>query len=70
MFSDVIRQRTRDIDVKRYCVQLIDKCGSFAYTRDILTQLDRQAREEVARLGGNAHMEAILDSLLGWKDES
>ncbi|XP_044740581.1 geranylgeranyl pyrophosphate synthase [Chrysoperla carnea] len=64
----VLRQRTRDTEVKRYCVSLIEKSGGFAYTRKILTELDAQAREEVARLGGNKYMEAILDNLLTWKE--
>ena len=36
---------------------------SFAYTREVLGRLDKQAREEIARLGGNRHLEQILDSL-------
>lgn len=63
---DILRQRTRDVEVKRYCITLLEKYGSFEYTRDTLIQLDRDARDEVERLGGNPHMEAILDELLSW----
>lgn len=63
---DILRQRTRDVEVKRYCITLLEKFGSFEYTRDTLVQLDRDARDEVERLGGNPHMEAILDELLSW----
>lgn len=62
----ILRQRTRDVEVKRYCITLLEKFGSFDYTRDTLIQLDRDARDEVQRLGGNPHMEAILDELLSW----
>lgn len=62
----ILRQRTRDVEVKRYCITLLEKFGSFEYTRDTLIQLDRDARDEVERLGGNPHMEAILDELLSW----
>ncbi|XP_046667342.1 geranylgeranyl pyrophosphate synthase [Homalodisca vitripennis] len=62
----ILRQRTRDVEVKRYCITLLDKFGSFSHTRDTLSQLDRDARDEVARLGGNPLMEAILDDLLNW----
>lgn len=34
---------------------------SFAYTRNVMARLDIQAREEVARLGGNAALLGILD---------
>lgn len=37
---------------------------SFAYTRDVLRSLTAQARAEVARLGGNRGVEAILDRLV------
>lgn len=70
MLSDILRQRTRDIEVKRYCVSLLEKFGSFAYTRDILASLDEEARNEVRSLGGNPHMEAVLDELLlTWKSK-
>lgn len=62
----ILRQRTRDIEVKKYCVTLLEKYGSFAYTRDVLHQLDLNARAEVAALGGNPLLESILDELLNW----
>ena len=46
---------------------LLEKFGSFAYTREILGDLDRQAREEIERLGGNPHLVTVLDELLSWK---
>ncbi|XP_065350444.1 terpene synthase [Cloeon dipterum] len=64
----IIRQRTKDTEVKKYCVNLLDKFGSFDYTRQVLAQLDAEAREEVAHLGGNPLMEALLDELLSWKE--
>lgn len=47
LFTDILRQRTRDIEVKKYCINLLEKLGSFKYTRDILQSLDREARAEV-----------------------
>jgi hypothetical protein len=40
------------------------KTRSFAYTRDVLRSLTKQAFEEVARLGGNKGVEAILKKLV------
>lgn len=54
------------LQVKKYCVTLLEKYGSFAYTRDVLHQLDLNARAEVAALGGNPLLESILDELLNW----
>lgn len=50
--------------MKRYAVNYMrDRTASFEYTRGVLDKLDRQARDEVARLGGNPKLEAILDAL-------
>lgn len=65
--TDILRQRTRDIEVKKYCIRLLEKLGSFSYTRDILQSLDLQAREEVAALGPNPRMINLMDELLSWK---
>ncbi|XP_073978997.1 geranylgeranyl pyrophosphate synthase quemao [Rhodnius prolixus] len=61
---NILRQRTRDVEVKKYCISLLEKFGSFAYTREVLTALCGEARKEVVSLGGNPHLEAILDEVL------
>mgnify|MGYP004599646003 CR=1 FL=1 len=66
--EDILRQRTKDIEVKRYCVNLLEKFGSFAYTRTVLEELDKEARNEVQRLGGNPLLVRLLDELMSWKD--
>ncbi|XP_055913833.1 terpene synthase isoform X1 [Eupeodes corollae] len=63
----ILRQRTRDVEVKKYCITLLEKLGSFKYTTDILETLDKQAREETAKFGPNPIMETLLDELLSWK---
>ena len=68
LIKDILRQRTRDVEVKKYCITLLDKFGSFEYTRETLNQLDHDAREEIDSLGGNRLLEAILDELLTWRD--
>lgn len=45
--SDILRQRTRDNEVKKYCIGLLEKLGSFEYTRNTLDALDQEARAEV-----------------------
>ncbi|XP_015117516.1 geranylgeranyl pyrophosphate synthase [Diachasma alloeum] len=63
---NILRQRTKDVEVKKYCVTLLEKFGSFAYTRTVLEELDRKARDEVERLGGNPLLLKVLDGLLNW----
>jgi len=62
----ILRQRTKDTDLKRYCVSLLDKFGSFEYTRETLVQLDLNARREIVKLGGNPILERVLDELKNW----
>ena len=56
------------MDVKRYCVSLLEKFGSFDYTRQTLIQLDLDARREIEKLGGNPILERVLDELKNWWD--
>ncbi|KQS43323.1 geranylgeranyl pyrophosphate synthase isoform X2 [Drosophila erecta] len=63
----ILRQRTHDIEVKKYCITLLEKLGSFQYTRKVLETLDAEARAEVARLGSNPYMDRLLNKLLSWK---
>ncbi|KAM7358911.1 geranylgeranyl pyrophosphate synthase quemao [Cochliomyia hominivorax] len=63
----ILRQRTHDVEVKKYCISLLEKLGSFQYTREVLESLDKEARDEVQRLGGNPYMDVLLDKLLTWR---
>ncbi|XP_076633333.1 terpene synthase-like isoform X4 [Colletes latitarsis] len=65
--KNILRRRTKNITVKRYCAALLEKFGSFAYTRNVLEDLDKQARREIERLGGNPLFVAILDKLMDLK---
>lgn len=47
---DILRQRTKDVEVKKYCIHLLEKLGSFKYTREILKKLDEEARAEVIEI--------------------
>ncbi|XP_076369061.1 terpene synthase-like isoform X3 [Tachypleus tridentatus] len=63
---NIIRQRTQDVEIKKYSVDLMEKLGSFEYTRKTLEELDQEARVEIGRLGGNPHLIAVLDELKTW----
>ncbi|KAK4881091.1 hypothetical protein RN001_004410 [Aquatica leii] len=58
----ILRQRTKDNEVKKYCVSLLEKFGSFEYTRRKLIKLKEQAVEEVGKLGGNPVMESVIEN--------
>ena len=55
------------MQLKKYCVTLLENLGSLSYTRRTLEELDAEARAEVAKHGGNPMLEDVLDKLLEWK---
>lgn len=61
---NILRQRTSDVEVKRYCVKLLERFGSFDYTRNVLLSIDKEVREEVKKLGENSLMISLIDELL------
>jgi len=65
--TGILRQRTGDAELKKYCVTLLEKFGSLKYTRHTLEELDAEIRAEVAKLGGNPMLGDVLDDLLDWK---
>jgi geranylgeranyl diphosphate synthase type 3 len=55
------------VELKKRCGSLLEKFGSFSYTRKSLENLDAEASAEVAKHGGNPLLKAVLDELLIWK---
>ncbi|KAG1716218.1 hypothetical protein ID866_958 [Astraeus odoratus] len=61
---NVLHRRPKTPTLKHHIVSYLkDSTHSFDYTFDVMRSLERQARAEVARLGGNVVLEAILDNL-------
>lgn len=61
---DVLQKRTTAHSLKKHTVDyLAIQTKSFAYTRKVLADLYTQVKDEVARLGGNKMLEAILERL-------
>lgn len=62
---NILRQKTDDEAVKRYTICILEKTGSFEYTRRKLTELMSAARAVLAGFGSAeaAGLEGILDFL-------
>ncbi|XP_076755936.1 terpene synthase-like [Xylocopa sonorina] len=65
---DILKQRPKDIAMHQYFVTLLEKYGTYAYTRALLDELDKKAREEIKHLGGNPMFDELLDELQSWKN--
>lgn len=63
---NIVKKRTKDLEIKKYAVDVLEKLGSFAYTRQVLQQLDVDARKEAEKLGGNPYIVQVLDELKNW----
>jgi len=63
----ILRQRTQDIEVKKYCIKLIEDSGSFQYTKEVLRDLDTNIRSEIDKLGGNPVLSRVMDELDNWE---
>lgn len=64
LFSDILQKRPRTPTLKKHAIAYLDsQTKSFDYTREVMCSLERQIREELARLGGNQGLEAIMDKL-------
>ena len=64
--SKILRQRTEDVEVKKFCIGLLEEAGSFDYTRDVMSDLDKNICEEIEKLGGNVVISKVMQELRDW----
>ncbi|KAI4459555.1 geranylgeranyl pyrophosphate synthase [Holotrichia oblita] len=57
----ILRQRTTKPELKKHCLSLLTKYGSFKYTKQKMKQLHKEAVEEVAKFGENSEMDEVLN---------
>jgi geranylgeranyl diphosphate synthase type 3 len=58
------------VEVKKYCITLLEKFGFFSHKRHTLEEPDAEARTEVSKLGGSPLLEDVLDELLDRKRDT
>ncbi|KAJ7302215.1 isoprenoid synthase domain-containing protein [Mycena albidolilacea] len=59
-----LQKRPRTPTLKRHAISYLEKqTQSFSYTRSVLSTLKQQIKVEIARLGGNEGLEAIINAL-------
>ncbi|CAL1578274.1 unnamed protein product [Knipowitschia caucasica] len=61
--QNILRQRTENMDIKKYCVDYLEKVGSFAYTRKTLWELEEESYRLIKELGGNPQLESLVKLL-------
>jgi geranylgeranyl diphosphate synthase, type III len=61
--ADILKQKTDNVEVVTYALKVIRDAGSLQYTVGVLRHYEQLARREVERLGANAAVLLILDTL-------
>lgn len=59
----ILKQRTEDVDVKRYAQRLMFDAGSVQYTREKCTRLKEHIIQQIASLGGNEPLLKVIEML-------
>ena len=59
----ILKQRTEDVDVKRYAQKLMIDAGSLRYTRDKCTELKKEIVQQIEELGGNQGLLKVVEML-------
>ncbi|KAF8419010.1 isoprenoid synthase domain-containing protein [Tirmania nivea] len=57
---NILKQQTKDEDVKLYAVKYMQQTGTFEYTKKVVQRLGKDAMSMVEALGGNEQLEVIL----------
>jgi geranylgeranyl diphosphate synthase type 3 len=65
--QNILKQKTHDMELKKYCVSLLESSGSFEYSKLTMTELDERIRRQISQLGGNTPMMYLMDQLGNWK---
>ncbi|XP_078503065.1 geranylgeranyl pyrophosphate synthase-like isoform X2 [Lissotriton helveticus] len=60
---NILRQRTENVDLKKYCMDYFEKVGSFEYTKQTLQTLESEAYIQIEQLGGNPLLVALVGHL-------
>jgi len=61
--ENVLKQRTQDHDILKFAVECIKSTKSFEYTLETIMKIEKDARDEIKKLGGNVKLEKIMDHL-------
>jgi len=60
---NIIRQRPKEVEIKKFTVNYLEKLGSFQYTKDFLRTYEQRVKSECEKLGGNPYLSRFLEEL-------
>jgi len=59
----ILKQKTMDVELKKYAVKYMEQTGSFSYTLKVLEGVHTELIAEIEKLGGNPILSAIVKML-------
>jgi len=59
----IIKQRTSNIELKRYCIKLMKESNSFEYTKKKLYEIEDKIKKQIESLGGNIILTKMVNEL-------
>jgi len=59
----ILKQRTDDVDIKRYAQQMMREAGSLDYTRDFCQTIKQTIQHQIEALGGNKPLWQLMEYL-------
>eukprot|EP01156_Anaeramoeba_ignava_P019429 Anaeramoba_ignava/a96069_30.p1 GENE.a96069_30~~a96069_30.p1 ORF type:complete len:292 (-),score=103.40 a96069_30:39-914(-) len=62
--SNILRQKTKLNDVKKFAVSIMEKLGSFDYSRKVIDDLKEKILKEIEKLGGNEKLQEIVENIV------
>lgn len=60
---NILKQHSEDVNLKKCAVEIMREAGSFDFTLQALRNLDATIAEEIAKLGGNKILSALMKKL-------
>jgi geranylgeranyl diphosphate synthase type 3 len=66
---NILRKRTKDVELKKFALTLLQNTDTFNYCLQFLETLEKEIRAEISRLGGNPLLEKIIDRLSVKKED-
>jgi len=60
---NILKQRTEDVDVKKYAVSYMEETKSLEYTKERLIALKVEVMQHISDLGGHQLLEALVQKL-------
>ncbi|MCP9265552.1 Geranylgeranyl pyrophosphate synthase [Dirofilaria immitis] len=60
---NILRQRPKDVEVKKYCIRMMEERGAFRYTLKRLQELYDLLISQIDLLGGNRELKNLIETL-------